>query len=221
MLYLQEYLDSEIIGYLQTRFTSDYFLLCFLYKKGKENEGIISGTTDCNELARNVPECFYKKPNCDIYNYLTEFEKKHFFAYEEETNCIKYNIDFKKLIDFIISEKKEEKLSKTSIRRNKKIHLSENEKFLCLQATNNKCSYCGMDVTPTNWCFFFDEVFNNVVCCRGCFAIRKHTSFERFRYILSCKKKSLPFFKEEDIKIYEDAGFKFPKPDLMKFYIEE
>ena len=55
----------------------------------------------------------------------------------------------------------------------------------------------------------------------GCFAIRKHTSLERFRYILSCKKKSLPFFKEEDIKIYEDAGFNFPKPDLMKFYIEE
>ena len=80
MLYLQEYLDSEIIGYLQTRFASDYFLLCFLYEKGKENGGIISGTTDCNELARNVPECFYKKPNCDIYNYLTEFEKKTFFC---------------------------------------------------------------------------------------------------------------------------------------------
>ena len=73
---------------------------------GKENKGIISGTTDCNELARNVPECFYKNSDCDVLNYLTEFEKKHFFAYEEETNCIKYNIDFKKLIDFIISEKK-------------------------------------------------------------------------------------------------------------------
>lgn len=197
-----------------------------------DDEGI--GTIVVSEF-KKLRQCDFEEPtNVDILKVFIFFINERYINLlykcpEEGIIKFKLNIDIVKLVVNTKLNSSRNTNSKEILKHNR-IQFTESQKIQVLSKTNCRCSYCGIELYKVKFHVEHliplskggtNDMENLLPSCSTCNIRKTNNDIERFRYMTSCRRVGITPLSQDILQEYEAKGFTIPKPESVKFYIEE